>query len=617
MWPFFCVYIASRMKGFIALFILMLTMTASLKAQPPMSQDSRMAERYFNNGEYDKAAIHYKKLYNEKDGIDYFYVRYFETLVQLEDYDELTSMITKAYKQSKGDVKYLVDLGYINSLKGDEKAAGEYYNEAIAKLPQQQYVVSSIARKFMSYNQIKYAELAYLKGQEILNDRTMFNLELAYVYSLLSDYQKMINSYLEELYVRPERLRAVQSNLQRYLEEDQYDIFEATLLKRVQKEPQVLVYQELLIWLYMNINDFESAFIQARSLDIKFGGNGRRILELARTAALQEEYDIAIKAYQFLMDRGPELDVFVTASIELINVKRDKIVNSPYYTQKDLVSLESSYNQFIRQYQQEYTTGFAIVELAKLEAFYIHDIDTAITMLNNLLETPRLNKEIEGKAKINLGDYYLLKGEHWESTLLYGQVEKAYRGSPMAEEAKLKNAKLSYYKGDFEWAKTQLDILKSSTSELISNDAIDLSVFIADNLNLDTTDHPMILFARADLYIYQNKFEEAAYELDGLLRMYPNHSLTDDVYFKRADMAIKQQQYEGAVEWLTKITDDFSEDLLADNALYLLGDLYLNYLKDEEKAKATYEKLILEHQGSTFIVDARKKYRKLRGDELN
>lgn len=605
------------MKKLLSILILVLVLATTIQAQPPMSQDSRMAERYYANGEYEKAAVHYKKLYNDKDGVTFFYVKYFETLLKLEDYDELETMINKAYKQSRGDVKYLVDLGYINNLKGDEKASIKYYDEAIEKVQPQQYVISTLARQFMGYNQIKYSEKAYLKGKAVLNDASLFNLELAYVYSLLSDYQNMISSYLEELYIRPERLRTVQSNLQRYLEEEQYDIFEATLLKRVQREPNVLVYQELLIWLYMNVNDFESAFIQARSLDIKFGGNGRRILDLARTATQQEQYDMAIKAYQYLIDKGPELEVYVTASIELINVKRDKVVNSPYYTQKDLVSLEASYNQFIQQHQQEYTTGFAIIELAKLEAFYIHDIDTAISVLNNLLETPRLNKEIEGKAKINLGDYYLLRDEHWESVLLYGQVEKAFRGSPMAEEAKLRNAKLSYYKGDFEWAKTQLDILKSSTSELISNDAIELSVFIADNLNLDTTDHPMYLFANSELKIYQNYLNDAQYELDGILKLYPNHSLTDDVYFKKAEIAIKKQEYEKAAEWLNKITDEFSEDLLADNALYLLGDLYLNYLKDEEKAKATYEKLILEHQGSTFIVDARKIYRKLRGDVLN
>jgi TolA-binding protein len=279
--------------------------------------------------------------------------------------------------------------------------------------------------------------------------------------------------------------------------------------------------------------------------------------------------------------------------------------------------LQQSYVRFIESYDQEYTTEFAIIELASLEAFYLHNIDRAIELLDKLLLNPRLNKELEARAKINLGDYYLLRGEHWESVLLYGQVEKAYRGSPMAEEAKLKNAKLSYYKGDFEWAKTQLDILKSSTSELISNDAINLSVFIADNLNLDTTAHTMMLFAKAELLIYQNKIQEAKYELEGILKLYPFHSLTDDVYYKMSEISMIEQDYKTAATWLDKIVKDHLKDLLADNALYQLGKLYQNYLKDEVKAKAAYEQLILDFQGSTFVVDARKQFRQLRGDEVN
>lgn len=605
------------MRRILFTFLLSIFVTSSLMAQnPPMTKDSRMAERYFQNGEFDKAIIHYKKLYNSKDGVRFFYKRYFDCLMQLENFSELESVIQKAYKQTK-DVQYLVDLGHVKQLQEDEKSMAKYYNEAIEKVRPQQYAVSTLARKFLGYRQMKYSELTYLKGKEILNDATAFNFELGYVYSVQSNYSKMIGSYLEELAVRPNRLRAVQSNLQRYLGEDQNDLLETILLKRVQKEPKQLVYQELLIWMYMNADDFESAFIQARSIDINFGSDGRRILELARAAAQQQEYDIAIDAYQYIMDKGSDVPIYVTASLELINVKRDKVLNNPFFTKADLNSLEASYNQFIRSNRQDYTTGHAAIELARLEAIYIHDIDTAIHILQDLLEIPRLNKELEGNAKIDLGDYYLLKGEHWESTLLYGQVEKAFRGSPLAEEAKLRNARLYYYKGDFEWAKTQLDILKASTSELISNDAIDLSVFIADNLNLDTTDHPLILFARADLMVFQNKLEEADYELEGILKLYPNHGLTDDVYFKKAEMAILKQDYETAVEWLNKIVNNHGEELLADNALYKLGNLYLNYLKEEAKAKDTFEKIILEHQGSTFIVDARKQYRKLRGDAIN
>jgi tetratricopeptide (TPR) repeat protein len=608
----------TALKQLLTIIVLLSVFTlAGAQVEPPMSKDSRMAERYYNNGEFDKAAVHYKKLYYERNGIQFFYSRYFDVLVKISDFEELDKMVNRAFKQSRGDVSYLVDLGYVYSMQDDQKTAAKYYADALAQVQPQQFAISRLAGKFLNYNEPELAEETYLEGRDLLNDPSLFNFELAYLYSLQSKYQEMISAYLDELYFRPGRLQSIQNNLQRYLGEDQFDLLEAMLLRKTQREPRVLVYQEMLVWMYMNMDDFDMAYIQARSIDINFGSDGRRIMELARSAAQQEEFDVAIKAYQYLMDRGPDLDIYVTASLELINVKRDKMLKSPHYSEADLRSLEASYRQFLEDYHNDYTAAYATIELAKLEAFYIHDIDTAIALLTDLLTWPRLNRDLEARAKISLGDYYLIRGEHWESTLLYGQVEKAFRGSPVAEEAKLQNARLSYYKGDFEWSKTQLDILKASTTELISNDAIELSVFIADNLNLDTTDHPMILFARADLLVYQNKLDQARNELDGLLRLYPNHGLTDDVYYKHAEIAIKEQRYEAAVEWLRKIIDGFNHDLLTDNALYLLGDVYLHYLDDRTKAMEAFEILVLEYQGSTFVVDARKKFRKLRGDSVN
>lgn len=576
-----------------------------------------MAERYFSQGEYDKAAVHYKKLFYDKGGVAMFYQPYFETLMQLGDLGELNRMADRAFKQSNGDVSYLADLGYAHAVHGDRKTAEGHYARALDLVAPQQFAYSSLAAKFMGYREMEYAEKTYLQGRRVLGDESLFSFELAYLYAALSDYESMIGAYLQELQVRPDRLRSVQNGLQRYLSDDNYPVLEAALLKRTQREPRAMVYQELLAWMYMHMNDFDMAFVQVRSIDINFGSDGRGVLDLARAAAAQQDWDVSIRAYQYLTDKGPANNLFVTASLELINTKRDKLLHSPYYSETDLRSLEAAYRQFIDRHYRDYTTAYAVIELARLEAFYLHDTDTAIHLLNDVLTWPQLNRDLEARAKLDLGDYYLLTGEHWESVLLYGQVEKAFRGSPIAEEAKLKSARLSYFKGDFEWSKTQLDILKSSTTELISNDAIELSVFIADNLNLDTTDHPMILFARADLLVYQNRFDEAVYELEGLTKLYPRHSLTDDVYFKRAEIAIKQQRYEEAAGWLDRILEEYPQEILADNALFMLGDLYMNYLKDEDRAREAYEALILNHQGSTFVVEARKKYRQLRGDAVN
>ena len=272
------------------------------------------------------------------------------------------------------------------------------------------------------------------------------------------------------------------------------------------------------------------------------------------------------------------------------------------------------YQDFIKSYNSEYTAINATLELAQLEALYLHEIDTAITMLTPITENNRVAKDLLAKAKLYLGDFYLIDEQPWESLLLYTQVEKAEKGNPLGEEAKFRNAKLAYYKGDFEWAQTQLKIIKASTTELISNDAIDLSVFILDNLNTDDTDFALLKFSKADLLRYQNKLADAEDTLNDILKNYPSTALQDDILYLKYKIEKDKQQYDKAASYLQKIVDEYGTDILADNALFYLGDLYQMYLKDDEKAKAYYEKIILDYKDSTFSIEARKRYRKLRSD---
>ena len=365
---------------------------------------------------------------------------------------------------------------------------------------------------------------------------------------------------------------------------------------------------------YMQRNDFDGAILQAKSLDLLRGEDGENVLRIAKTAAIQKDFDAAIKGYQYVIDKGARFPWFVNANLEIINVKRDKIVNSPNYTKTQLLSLKQSYQDFIKSYNSEYTAINATLELAQLEALYLHEIDTAITMLTPITENNRVAKDLLAKAKLYLGDFYLIDEQPWESLLLYTQVEKAEKGNPLGEEAKFRNAKLAYYKGDFEWAQTQLKIIKASTTELISNDAIDLSVFILDNLNTDDTDFALLKFSKADLLRYQNKLADAEDTLNDILKNYPSTALQDDILYLKYKIEKDKQQYDKAASYLQKIVDEYGTDILADNALFYLGDLYQMYLKDDEKAKAYYEKIILDYKDSTFSIEARKRYRKLRGD---
>jgi len=575
--------------------------------------DAFLARQFLQNGEIAKAAEYYESLFNQNP--DEYYEPFMNVLVQLKQFDKAEKIIKTLYKSSGNNPIYLLDLGDLYLKQNKEEDAQKQFNKTIKELKPNRYNISEIAQKFIQITQLDFAEKAYLKGKDILKDKGAFNLEIAHLFFLKNDLTSMINAYLEEAPYQENNLTLIENGLQKGLvDEKAKDALEKELLKRTQNNKNQYVYQDLLVWLYMQRNDFDGALLQAKSLDMLRNENGENVMRIAKTAAELKDYDVSIKGYQYVINKGTNFPFFIEANLALINVQRDRLVNSPNYTQQQLLMLKQTYQTFIRTYNNDYTATNAIIELAQLEALYIHEIDSAINIITPITENNRTPKDLLAKAKLYLGDYYIINDQPWESVLLYTQVEKEQKGNPFGEEAKFRNAKLSYYKGDFEWSQTQLKIIKANTSEYISNDAIDLSVFILDNLNTDDTDFALLKFAKADLLRYQNKLEEAEDSLNFILQNYPGTALQDDILYLKYKIEKNRQHYDKAGGYLQKIVDNFGTDILADNALFYLGDLYQNFLKDDEKAKGFYEKIILEYKDSTFAIEARKRYRKLRGD---
>ncbi|MEZ4920423.1 MAG: tetratricopeptide repeat protein [Saprospiraceae bacterium] len=340
-------------------------------------------------------------------------------------------------------------------------------------------------------------------------------------------------------------------------------------------------------------------------------------MKLGRDAASNKDFDTAIAAFDYIInEKGPNNIYFFDAKRDAMECRRIKITEGYDYTQEDLRILESEYETFFSTYGKGKQTAEIVLQLADLEAYYINNLPKAITLLEDLKSSPGVFPDLVARAKINLADYYLISGDIWESTLLYSQVDKDYKEGVIGQEARFKNARLAYFNGDFQWAQAQFDVLKASTSKLISNDALDLSVFIMDNLNLDTTSAAVTLYSGAELLVFQNRFDEAFLKLDTLQKEFPEHMLQDDILYLKAKIHQKKREYEQAASLYAQIVEKFPEDIRADNSLYELAKLYETKLNDQEKAKELYEKIFLDYSGSVFAVDARKRFRILRGDKI-
>lgn len=587
-----------------------------LKTPALQAQDPNLANQYYSDGEFEKAAALYGQLWEADERNEYMFNRYVECLLNLQQWEQTDKVVKKQIKKNPDNALLYITYGSLFERQNKAPEAAAQYDKAIEKMSADFSSVSRLANMFVQKSKFDYATKAYERGSQMLKDPNRFAYNLGELYRRQGNTPKMVEQYLNAIAGDPNRRATVESLLARFLPADDFGELQTQLYARIQTDENPN-FVELLAWSFVQRKDFKSALRQHKALDKRLGENGRRVYELAGTAADARDYDTAIAAYDYI---GTEKDrnnpYFFEAKRAAMDCRRKKITEGFAYTQEDLKVLETDYETFLTQYGKTRQTANIVQQLARLEALYINNLPKAIGLLEELKQTPGLDPNTLAETKISLADYYLIGGDIWESSLLYSQVDKDFKEAQIGQEARFKNARLSYFNGDFQWAQAQFGILKAATTRLIANDALDLSVFIMDNLNLDTTSDAISLYSGAELLVYQNRFDEAFLKLDTLRRNFPEHSLQDDILYLEAQIYEKKRDYPKASKLYEEVAEKFKEDIRADNALYALAQLCEMQLNDLEKAKTLYERIFTDYSGSVFAVEARKRFRILRGDKV-
>jgi len=582
------------------------------------AQNNQLAKQYFRDGEYEKSAELYLALAKDKPANSFYFDRYITSLLQIERFDEAESALKKQLRKRPEEVALYVRYGQLLEEKFDEEGAKKQYLKAIAEIPADQYRISQLANAFIGMTKYEYAIKVYERGGALLKKEGVFSYNLGDLYRRKGDTGPMISNYLDAVKTQPKRKRQVQTYFQRYLDEDGLLEAQKQLYARIQEtDDKDDTYPEMLAWVFIQRKDYKAALRQARALDKRLDESGERVLKIGQMAANARDYETAISAFDYIVEnKSPAGVLYLDAKREGLLTRRRAITDGYDYTREDLLILETAYQEFLVEFGTNPASARIAMQLAELEALYLNDLDKAISILSDVVETKGVNKKIQARAKLSLADYYLMQDEVWESTLLYSQVDKKFKEDLLGHEARFRNARLSYFRGDFEWAQSQFDVLKASTSRLIANDALDLSVFILDNLGLDTSAVALQTYADAELLVFQNRFDDAFTKLDSLKTRFPGHDLEDDIVYLKAGIYTKLRKYDEAVASYQSILEGYPESIRLDNSLWELAGLYENQLDDKAKAQELYETLFIDYSGSILAVEARKKYRELRGDSV-
>jgi outer membrane protein assembly factor BamD (BamD/ComL family) len=371
----------------------------------------------------------------------------------------------------------------------------------------------------------------------------------------------------------------------------------------------------MLIWQFIQQKEYELALRQLIAQDKRTNGNGITLYNTANTFIANKAFTTAIKAYEYILTKGTETEIYIPAKIELINAKYELAITGKYEKQA-IQTLADQYQEILTTYGKIPQTLFALKKLAYLQAYYLNDLKKAETTLEDGVKIKGLQATEIAQLKIELGDIYLLSKQPWEAILVYEQVSKQFEGQVIGSEARYRSAKLNFYVGDFGYAKSQADILKASTSTLIANDALNLSLLISDNLLSKNDSLALTMYADADMLQFMNKYNEALVKLDSIDISFPNNSLTDDILMAKAKIYIKENELIKGTTALKNLITNHNTSIWIDDALFMLADILENKLNNPEEAKKLYQQLVNDYPGSMFNAEARKRFRNIRGDNV-
>ena len=573
--------------------------------------DEQLAGQYFREQDYEKAQEIYKKLYNSTKQA-YHFQQYIECRILLKQYKEAEHELKVFYKANPNYSRSLVDLIYIYTLEEKDDKARKQFDEMMKSLPENASVIRNLGSQLQSRQLYNMARSVYEKGNKMLEGKETFYMDMAYMYQSSANYQEAFRCYFQELELHPGQYNNIRNRLQSMLF---YDVnksiteeLRTALLKRTQEKPDNLELAQLLVWLATQEEDYDIALAQCLSIDRKAGNQDGQIINFASICLNNKQYDIAKEGYLYVQNKGKSNPYYGQALTGAINADYKKL-QATHSTDKKAYSnllkrIEDSYNDI----NSNDLTRLTLIQ-ADILTYQLGQTSDAVALLVNTLPNAG-GKQDQAQLKLKLADIYLHKDEMWEATLLYSQVDKSMKEEPLGHEARFKNAQLRYFIGEYEWAESQLKVLKAATSKLIANDAMTLSLIIKDNLQADTTGTELKRLAHADYRIYQQREDEAINLLDEIIAN-GNEVSIPHALFRKGEIAEKRNRHEVAEQLYLQIVEHFPDSYMADVALMRAALIEQNHLKDKESAKAHYEKLIDYYPTSIYTAQAKKNYRKL------
>ncbi|WP_281322929.1 tetratricopeptide repeat protein [Flavobacterium aestivum] len=570
------------------------------------AQNDQLAQYYYDKGDFDKALVSYQELLDGLPSNPFYFQRKIDCLQQLQQFEPAEKAIQERLDKYK-QATLLVDLGYNFQLQKNDTKAKKYYDEAIEKIKKNPNEVYGVANSFEKKVLLEYALKSYQVAGALV---PTFNYQMALLYGQLGNTDKMVVTFLDEAMANPQNAMLIQSQLGRYMSNDGDSKFNDSLRKelilRVQKS-QDIFWNHFLSWFYLQQKEFGKAFIQEKAIYKRNPESLSNIINLGQMAIEEDDYEEAKAILDFVLENTTDTQLIIQANTYLMKMKIEKA------PEKDFVAINTQFDVLLKQYGITPITLSLQLMQADFVSFKMKNSVEGKAIVKRALEL-QLNVYDQAKCKMELADILLSEEKFNQALLYYSQIQENLSNDVIAHEASLKSAKTSYFKTDFVWALKQFKELKSASTQLIANDALEYFLLINDNTVADSTQTALKEFAKGDYLLYQNRNQEAIAQFQSILKSFKGQEIEAVTLLRLGRVYEKIGDYTLALSQYQEIIANHSDGIYIDEALYFSADIYNKQLQQPDKAKALYEKIIFSHQDSIYFVDARRKFRELRGD---
>lgn len=573
-----------------------------------IGQNDQLAQDYFEKGEFEKALLSYQELLKAQPSNSMYFQRIVESHQQLEQLDLAEQAITERLNKYR-QASLLVELGYNYQLKKQDSKSKMQYDQAIDRIRMNPTEVYAVAASFERKTLIEYALQAYTVARD-LDPRFNFNFKMAQLYGQSGNTDMMISMFLDEAYSNPNTAIMVQNQLSRFMSDEADTGFNESLRKslllRAQKD-QDIFWNQFLSWYFVQQREYGKAFIQEKAIYKRNPETFYNIVNLGQLAIEENEDETAIEILNFVLENTQDVEVLVSSHFYLMEMRIEKA--SP----KEYADIEKQLGLLSDQFGvSPYSLPIQILK-SQFLTFNLGKPQQGVDILRELMELP-LSKHQMARVKLKLADILLFEKKFNQALIYYSQIEEDLKNDAIGHEASLKAAKTSYFKADFVYALAQFKVLKSASSQLIANDALEYFLLINDNTVADSTQTALKKFAHADYLLYQNNRKDALTQFEMILQEFQGNEIEAVTLLRIGTIHEKLGDYSKAIAQYQNIIENYADGIYVDEALYFSAEIYHDKIKDPIKAREHYEKILFGHEDSIYFIDSRKNYRLLRGD---